>query len=230
MGDLREAWEDEAQDWLAWARTPGHDAWFWRFNWPAFARLLPPAGPATLDLGCGEGRAGRLLAETGHRLTGVDGSPTLAALARDAGGYEDVVVADAAALPFTDGAFDLVVAFMSLQDVDDLDGALAESGRVLAPGGRLCVAVLHPAASSELVEDRFASTRFTDTIERRGLSMTFHGMHHTLERYVAAFRDGGFVVEDLREPAPDAELVRELPEVARALQRPQFLHLLARRG
>ena len=36
----------------------------------------------------------------------------------------DVQLADAAALPFEEGAFDLVVAFMSLQDIDDMERAM----------------------------------------------------------------------------------------------------------
>ncbi|MEA2123907.1 MAG: hypothetical protein QOI80_689, partial [Solirubrobacteraceae bacterium] len=79
MGDrsLSEEWEARAGDWVAWTRTPGHDQYFHRFNWPAFLDLLPAPGRATLDLGCGEGRAGRSLRELGHRVTGIDAAPTL---------------------------------------------------------------------------------------------------------------------------------------------------------
>jgi ubiquinone/menaquinone biosynthesis C-methylase UbiE len=47
-------------------------------------------------------------------MTGVDSARVLADLASRTGAYEKVVVADAAALPFDDATFDLVVAFMSL--------------------------------------------------------------------------------------------------------------------
>jgi SAM-dependent methyltransferase len=107
-----EAWERWAAEWTAWARTPGHDVYFTRLNWPAFERLLPAPGRLTLDLGCGEGRVGRLQ-PAGHRVVGLDSAPTLAALARDVGGYERVLDADAAAIPLDDGAVDQVGAFMS---------------------------------------------------------------------------------------------------------------------
>jgi SAM-dependent methyltransferase len=87
------------------------------YNWPSFLDLLPPAGRGTLDLGCGEGRAGIALRDLGHRVTGVDAAPSLAKLATQSGAYEKVIVADAAALPFPDRSFDLVLAFMSLQDI-----------------------------------------------------------------------------------------------------------------
>src|ERR1700745_2949847 len=58
VGQMSEVWEARAGEWSAWARTPGHDIYFWRLNWPAFCELLPVPGEATLDLGCGEGGVG----------------------------------------------------------------------------------------------------------------------------------------------------------------------------
>lgn len=60
-GDISGAWEERAEQWLAWARTPEHDVYYWRLNLPSFVSLLPPPGRRTLDVGCGEGRLGRRL-------------------------------------------------------------------------------------------------------------------------------------------------------------------------
>ena len=220
MGDLRSAWEDEAEPWIAWARTPGHDQWFWRWNWPAFAPLLGPPGARTLDLGCGEGRCGRLLAEQGHRVTGVDGSPTLVRHAREAGGYDEVLLADLGALPLADASFDRVCAFMSLHDVDDLDAALREVHRVLAPGGSLGVAIYHPDRSAAMGQgDPAKAHRWSMTAEHAGLTMTFHSMHRPLAMVEAALGEAGLALTELREPAPPEDLGPE----------PLFLHLVATR-
>lgn len=61
LSDVSDAWEHNAQQWLAWARTPEHDVYYWRLNLPAFAELVPDGGRRTLDIGCGEGRIGRWL-------------------------------------------------------------------------------------------------------------------------------------------------------------------------
>ena len=105
---LREAWEGEARNWAAWARAPEHDV-YWRFGRPNLFALLPAPGRRTLDLGCGEGRVSRDLAERGHRVTSIDASPTLVRLAAEADPAGEYAVADAAALPFEDGAFDYVM-------------------------------------------------------------------------------------------------------------------------
>ena len=232
-GPLHERWEAEAGAWARWVRTPGHDAWHWRLNWPAFLQLLPEAGRLTLDLGCGEGRGGVALRERGHRMIGVDAAPTLAGLARETGAYEEVHLADAAALPLDDGAVDLVVAYMSLHDMDDVAGALRVVGRVLEPGGRLCAAIVHPLSSAHLGSDDelpyFERRDYTDVVERDGLEMAFHGIHRPLRDYAGALRDAGLVLEDLREPSPADEQVSAFADLANARRRPPFLHLLALR-
>jgi SAM-dependent methyltransferase len=228
---LAEEWEACTQDWARWTRTPGHDRFFHRFNWPSFLELLPGPGRATLDLGCGEGRAGAALQPMGHRVTGVDVAPSLAQLASETGGYQRVVVADAAVLPFADGAFDLVVAFMSLQDMDDPAAALTESARALEPGGRLVAAIVHPFASAHLGRDPgeqrryFDVQRTADTIERDGIAFTFHQIHRPLQAWSALLRDAGLLIEDVREPRPSVPVVTDDSSLAGAREKPAFLHL-----
>jgi SAM-dependent methyltransferase len=233
---LRQAWEEHAGDWITWARTPGHDS-YWRYHRQAFLPLVPAPGRLTLDVGCGEGRVGRDLVALGHRVIGIDASPSMASAARahpDAAG--PVVIGDAAALPLPDGAADGVVAFMSLQDVDDMEAATEEAARVLCVGGWLAMAITHPLNtagrfmegpdddSRPFVVERswFERTMLADTCERDGLTMTFHTEHRPLQDYVDALADAGFVIERLREvgePDPDDKWHRI----------PLFLHLRAER-
>jgi SAM-dependent methyltransferase len=239
LPSLRAAWEANALDWAAWARTPDHDHFFWYYNLPRFLEIVPPPGALTLDVGCGEGRVARALTELGHRVVGFDGSPTLARLARTH--HEPIVAvnADAAALPVADGAADGAVAFMSLQDVDDLEGALHELGRVLRPAGTLCLAILHPMVTAGddaddathldfVINHRYSSPRrFVDDIERDGLRMQFHSIHRPLEAYVDALHDAGFVIELLREPVPDAAAIARFPRFVRQDRIPWYLHVRA---
>jgi SAM-dependent methyltransferase len=237
MNDLREGWEAEARQWIKWARAPGHDS-YWRFHRDQFLALLPPPGRQTLDLGCGEGRLARDLKQLGHRIIGVDGSPTLVAAARSSDPSMDVRLADAAALPLDDACVDLVVAFMSLHDFDEMPAAVAEAARVLEPGGRLCLAIVHPINSAGTFEQMAADAPFVikgdyldafqyaDTVERNGLTMTFKSQHRPLESYFMALERAGLLVEALREP--------KLPEHAiiagpgrRWRRIPCFLHVRA---
>lgn len=232
---MTEGWEARAEEWTAWARTPRFDA-YWSYREAFFALVPPPAG-ATLEVGCGEGRVSRDLAARGHRVTGLDASPTLlrAAAERDPGGT--YVAGSAEALPFADQSFGLVVAYNVLMDVADMPAAVAEAARVLAPGGHLCACVTHPLADAGdwahdgddapfLIAGSYLDARsFELRVHRDGLSMTFDGMTHPLEDYAAALEGAGLVIEALREPRPAADP----PVRARWRRIPMFLMLRARR-
>src|SRR6266516_3950141 len=123
--DLRDAWERHAAEFVAWARKPDHDS-YW-FHRDLFLEDLPPPGRRTLDLGSGEGRLSRALKAMGHRVVDIDTSPTMLAAAKEKDPSIPTCLADAATLPFADGSFDCVVAFMSLQDVDDFHRAIGEA-------------------------------------------------------------------------------------------------------
>jgi SAM-dependent methyltransferase len=233
------SWEWQAERWLRWARTPGHDA-YWHYREAFFAAIVPEPGRRSLEVGCGEGRVARDLADRGHRVVAVDASPTLVAHAADADPAGDYLVADAAALPFRDGSFDVVVAYNSLMDVDDMPAAVAEAARVLEPDGRLCVCVTHPTADA----GRFAGSepeasfiipgaylgrhRFEDEdYERDGLEITFAGWRYALEEYAAALEAAGLLLERLREPAAPAAAAASHPTYHRWQRLPLFLHLRA---
>ena len=226
---LRDAWEMRAGEWIAWVRTPGHDSYD-RYHRDQFLPLVPPPGRRTLDVGCGEGRLTRHLASLGHHVVGIDASPTLVAAARASAPDMELHVADAAALPFGDASFDLVVSFMCLHDVDDLTGAVSEIARVLEPGGTLCLAIVHPLNSAGRFEKhgRFVirgsyldSFRYADAVTRDGLRMTFESQHRPIAAYFDALGAAGFVVDALREP-----VTANHESWSRV---PLFLHLRARK-
>lgn len=139
---MSRGFEDRAADWIRFARAEGHDA-YWAYR-DAFFELLPPPPARALEVGCGEGRVTRDLRGRGYEVTGLDVAPTLVEAARDADPSGTYVVGDAAALPFDDASFDLVVSYNSLIDVDDMPAAVTEAGRVLRSGGCFCACVPHP--------------------------------------------------------------------------------------
>jgi SAM-dependent methyltransferase len=96
-----------------------------------------------LDLGSG-GRVAALL-----RARGVPEVVRADALAAEAGGGPDVVL-DEEALPFAPASFDLVVATLTLQAVNDLPGALIQIRRVMKPDGLFLAAILGGDTLTEL--------------------------------------------------------------------------------
>ncbi|MEO5840556.1 MAG: class I SAM-dependent methyltransferase [Acidimicrobiales bacterium] len=145
---LGDAWEQHADEWITWARTSPHDG-FAKGTWPELQAVLPTPSGLAIEFGCGEGRVGRALLRLGHAVIGIEQSPTLAQAARRGEPTVPVIRADAAAVPIADGVANLVVACMSLHDIDDLASAVREAARVLRRGGQFCVAIVHPFSSAE---------------------------------------------------------------------------------
>lgn len=188
-----------------------HDS-YERFHRDALFRLLPTPGRRTLDLGCGEGRVARDLTLAGHLVVGLDRSPTLVASARGHTEPTAVVVGDAAELAIGDATVDLVVAFMSLHDIDRPAEALAEVARVLEAGGRAVVAVVHPLKGSGhfagprsqqrpfVIEGSYlAPRRYADEEERDGLRMRFVSDHRSMQDWSSLIEAAGLLVEAIRE-------------------------------
>jgi SAM-dependent methyltransferase len=236
---LADSWEAESGRWIQWARQPGHDS-YWRYHRDQFLRLLPPPGRRTVDIGCGEGRLTRHLKDLGHHIIGIDASPSLANAARALDPSMDIRVADAAALPLDDVSADLAIAFLSLHDIDAMPRTVHEIARILEPGGKLCFAIVHPINSAGIFERSAADAPFviqgdylrpfpySDTVERDGLTMTFHSQHRPLEAYFSAMEEAGFLVEALRETGIPEHAIEQ--DSSRRWQRlPLFLHVRARR-
>lgn len=111
-------------------------------------RDLCQIGPGShvLDVGCGVGMTAAYLAKTiGCHVTGIDLREGMIDRSNERAEREGVMdrvsfqVADAAALPFDDDAFDVVMCESVLALVKDQPRVLAEMRRVLKPGGRLGV-------------------------------------------------------------------------------------------
>lgn len=191
-------------------------------------RLLRRAGlaaaDAVLDLGCG---AGAMLPDLGRRargyVVGVDRDPNPLALASGAR-----VLADAAALPFRAGAFDLVFSQMFFLWAGCGNRVLAEIRRVLRPGGFL-VAAAEPdwrGAFSEPPTPALAA--FAEALRQEGADPFVGG------RLGPALQDAGFAVECGLHAVRPLEAPSESPGWLRGAAALRFLvvpyvHCLARR-
>lgn len=130
------------------------------------AALQP--GEQVLDLGTGTGevaiKAASLVGPSG-RVVGVDISPEMLAVAhqRVTGlGLRNVEFQEgrAEAIPSADGAFDVVLASLSLMYVIDRAAAARECARVLRPGGRLVAAVWAGPEECDIVLFQQTAGRF----------------------------------------------------------------------
>jgi SAM-dependent methyltransferase len=111
--------------------------------WVTAAELDLQPEDDVLDVGCGSGVFLRHQARRVRYVAGLDASQIQVGLARRrlaeriAAGTAEIVLGDAAALPWRDGRFSAVASQNCLKFVPDPDRALREMHRVLRPGGRI---------------------------------------------------------------------------------------------
>jgi ubiquinone/menaquinone biosynthesis C-methylase UbiE len=110
--------------------------------------LWPPLpGQSVLDIGCGTGAQLDLYRRAGCRITGVDPSPAMVALARQKlGAQARVDLGDASRLPYPRRCFDLILMSMVLHEMsaEMRSAVIAEAKRVVRANGGIIVLEYHP--------------------------------------------------------------------------------------
>ncbi|HEY8180122.1 MAG TPA: methyltransferase domain-containing protein [Candidatus Limnocylindria bacterium] len=124
------------------------------------------AGEKVLDVGCGTGIAAAAAQAAGAAVIGLDGAPGMVAVARREVPGVDFRVGDFMALPFDDGAFNVVISSHALLFADDRVGALREWRRVCRRGGRLSLSVPGP-------DERTPGMLYGEVYRRHGVATTF---------------------------------------------------------
>ena len=185
------------------------------YNKPEILRLAGDvSGRRILDAGCGSGPLAEALREKGAVVSGFDASAAMVDLARQRlGGDADVRVADLGEpLPFADDEFDVVVASLVLHYLQDWAGPLTELRRVLKPGGRLIVSVIHPSvyAIVDPEADYFALTQYSEDYVFAGRTVVLTYWHRPLHAVTDAFIGAGFRIAAVSEPPPAPDTPREV--------------------
>ena len=178
------------------------------------ARAEAASATRALDIGCGEGRFCRMLTAGGTSVAGLDPTLRLIAEARERDPRGHYLLGRAEDLPFTDRCFDLVVSYLTLIDIPDIDAAIPEMVRVLAPGGTLLVANLTsyntPCADRGWINDgagrrlHYPIDNYLDDramwVEWRDIRIINH--HRPMRRYMTAFLEAGLQLTWFDEPDP----------------------------
>lgn len=156
-----------------------------------------------LDVGTGTGRHALQLARRGARVTALDQSPEMLAVARLAAQRAGLPIdfhlrSLDDSLPFEAGQFDLLICALTLCHVPDLAHALAEFARVLQQGGSLLITDFHPV-----------HTLYGWRTAFRQAGVVYHlpTVGHTRDDYLETIQACGLTILDVTE-----SLVGEIPE------------------
>ncbi|WP_435825584.1 class I SAM-dependent methyltransferase [Nocardiopsis alba] len=181
----------------------------------ARARLLGDvAGARILEIGCGAGQCSRWLRDQGvGEVVAFDVSLRQLQHSRrideQTGLRVPTVQADVQRLPFADASFDVAFsAFGAFPFVPAAEAALAETARVLKPGGRFVFSVTHPIRwcfpddptehGMTLRQSYFDRRAYVEEDEHGRALYAEH--HHTVGDWIRGLVAAGLVVRDMVEP------------------------------
>jgi SAM-dependent methyltransferase len=235
-----DAWEVHAQWWQD-EFTDGADPEYVEQILPIVASAL---GDRThvLDVGTGEGQLARHLRAVGvDRVTGIDPSANQLRVAVERGGGARYARGAAAALPFPDATFDGVVACLVFEHIEAVDAAIAEVGRVLAPGGVFLFLLNHPllqAPGSGWIDDHILEEQYwrigpylDESFEEEeiapGVRLPF--IHRPMSRYVNTLAANGLLLHRMLEPPPPPGFLVRAVEYAASASIPRLLVLHTQR-
>lgn len=186
---------------------------------PNLERIVAPArNMHILEIGCGEGFFARAFAEKGATVMASDIGEELIAVAKEKGGGPEYHVSPAEDLSWVRmRTQDVVVAVLTLQNMEHIEPVMREVAKTLLPGGRFVFVLNHPAfripkaSAWGYDEDTHTQYRRVDGyLSARKEKMDMHpgkkgsksftySFHRSLQDYMKALRGAGFVITRLEE-------------------------------
>ena len=168
-----------------------------------------------LDVGCGSGHLSFFLEQQNAVVFGIDSSTILIREAKRKASLQSskaqFIVSDASSLCFaSEGKFDLIISNMSLQDMEDAEGAIQEMARVGRSGARVLCSFRHPWTDGwreHYLEEHRLEFSLQAKWQRQVDETTYPPrFHRPLSFYMNAFLRNGFEMvrceEIADEPSP----------------------------
>ena len=189
-------------------------------------------GQLVLDIGAGEGRFSRMLAQRGARTIALDLFWPMVQTARTrAVGNSAVIRSPATSLPIASSTVDTVISYIVWVDVPDFQTAIAEAARVLKPGGQLIAANLGFITASpgwkRSPDGRRLFRPIDQYVDERPITLNWRGhnvvnWHRPLSAYMHAYLSANLILRRFLEPVPPDDTLRQNPRFEDWYRIPEF--------
>jgi len=198
------------------------------------------AGLKAIDLGCGAGQNAVSLAKAQADVTAVDFSSKQLAEAKKLALSENVslkfINSDLIDMPeIKDNSYDIAISACAMAFVGNLKAALSEVFRILKPGGKFVLSIMHP--TQYILDGEKSSMYFNSSYpfnprlmkwswDLDNKPIRFQHYLRSIADYHNNLTDAGFIVKKILEPKPtlktphidfSKEIMREYPYIAKHL-------------
>lgn len=212
-------------------------------EWHALKKMLPDfTGKDVLDLGCGFGWHCRYAVENGAKsVIGIDLSEKMLEKAKEINHLEGIEYVRKALedIEYPSGKFDMILSSLTFHYIESFDVMAQNMYQWLKPGGHLVFSVEHPVFTAKGTQDWMYGESgeklhwpvdhyFTEGKR----NTTFLGenvikYHRTLTTYLNTLLKQGFKINEITEPEPGEDFLKEFSEMKDELRRPMMLLISA---
>ncbi|MFE8695998.1 class I SAM-dependent methyltransferase [Cytobacillus sp. FJAT-53684] len=215
-------------------------------EWHVLKALMPELrNKSVLDLGCGFGWHCRYAREQqASSVIGIDISENMLQKAREMTddssiSYIKMPIED---IRFEDSQFDVVISSLAFHYIKSFEKSCKHVHDCLKPGGTFIFSVEHPIFTSNNKQDWYYDDQGNrlhwpvDQYQSEGVRETTFltenviKYHRTISTYMNDLIGTGFRIKAVKEPIPDDEMLKSIPEMKDETRRPMFLIILAEKG
>ena len=216
------------------------------FEIPALFSMMPNlVGKTVLDLGCGFGEHCKLFVDLGaEKVVGIDISEKMLEIAQKENNHPKITYLQ---MPMENLAelaapFDIVVSSLALHYVEDFQEVVKNIYRLLKKDGVFIFSQEHPIVTSHSGGSRWTKN---ENGEKLHVNLSNYGIegerevtwfvdgikiyHRTFSTIVNTLCAAGFSIEQMIEPLPTAEILKDHPDHADLFHKPDFLLLKAKK-
>lgn len=202
-------------------------------------------GQSILDIGCGFGDIDKILALKGAlRILAIDSSHKMIekALCENSDANVEYSVMDAKNISQIEETFDLVISSLAFHYIDDFEKLICQINELLKHKGKLCFSIEHPIYTAclyfmqwEYDDDGFEKGFILDHYSMQGernlewLGQQVKKYHRKVETILMTLIRNGFLIEEVIEPSPSEDMIRNVKLMNREKHRPAFLIVKAKK-
>lgn len=211
------SWGKEAKWYSDHVESP--DTYHAKVVLPNVLRVVEPKkGIQILEIGCGEGYFSRELAKAGASVVASDISPELIDIAKEKGGKVSYHVSNAEDLSWVkEHSADVVLAVLTLQNMERLDVVMKGVARALKKDGRFVFVLNHPVIRVPQTsswgfdeKEKVQYRRLDGYLSGKKVSIDMHpgkkgaksvtySFHRSLQEYMKLLKGAGFCIVRLEE-------------------------------
>lgn len=208
-------------------------------EWETLKALLPDfTGKRVLDLGCGYGWHCIYAAEKGAEYAlGADISEKMLEVAKEKTHYKNVdyICSSMEDLELEEDSFDIVISSLALHYIKSFEEIAKKVNKCLKKGGCFVFSAEHPIFTAQGTQDwhydqngkilHFPVDNYFTEGERKAnfLGEEVTKYHKTLTTYLNGLLTNGFTIQNIVEPKPTEEMVKNIPGMADELRRPMMI-------